>query len=123
MGNELAPLFMLPQDDETREEYYINDSIVNIFFELLEKRSDKFLNSYINHYSFNSHLATQLITGFKSEHEVLACFKVEKLRGVHKMFLPLCLSSHWVLLYVDIKEKKNFMVGSRPVFSNTILPF
>ncbi|KAH1095953.1 hypothetical protein J1N35_012874, partial [Gossypium stocksii] len=57
MGNELAPLFMVPQDDETREEYYINDSVVNIFFELLKKRSNKFSNAYINHYSFNSHLA------------------------------------------------------------------
>ncbi|TYH81877.1 hypothetical protein ES332_D02G016400v1, partial [Gossypium tomentosum] len=105
MGNELAPLFMVPQDDETREEYYINDSVVNVFFELLKKRSDEFPNAYINHYSFSSHLVTQLIEGLKSEHEVLAWFKVEKLRGVHKMFLPLCISSHWVLLYVDIKEK------------------
>ncbi|MBA0875385.1 hypothetical protein Goshw_005067, partial [Gossypium schwendimanii] len=105
MGNELAPLFMVPQDDETREEYYINDSVVNVFFELLKKRSDKFPNAYINHYSFSSHLVTQLIEGFKSEHEVLAWLKVEKLRGVHKMFLPLCISSHWVLLCVDIKEK------------------
>ncbi|KAK8307870.1 hypothetical protein V6Z12_D02G015400 [Gossypium hirsutum] len=121
MGNELAPLFMVPQDDETREEYYINDSVVNVFFELLKKRSDKFPNAYINHYSFSSHLVTQLIEGFKSEHEVLAWLKVEKLRGVHKMLLPLCISSHWVLLYVDIKEKIFSWLDPNP--SSQILSF
>ncbi|KAK8364885.1 hypothetical protein V6Z12_A02G013100 [Gossypium hirsutum] len=102
----LAPLLMVPQSDETRKEYYINDSVVNAFFELLKKRYDKFPNTYINHYSFDSQIAAQLIQGSRSEHEVLIWFKAEKLRGVHKLFLPLCLSSHWVLFYVDIKEKK-----------------
>ncbi|TYG83749.1 hypothetical protein ES288_D01G192500v1 [Gossypium darwinii] len=86
MGNEFAHLFMVPQDDETQKKYYINDSvIVNAFFELLKKRSESFPNAYINHYSFSSHLATQLIEGFKSEHEVLTWFKAEKLTGEQKL--------------------------------------
>ncbi|XP_040943813.1 uncharacterized protein [Gossypium hirsutum] len=105
-GEILAPLLMVPQSDETRKECYINDSVVNAFFELLKKRSDEFSNTYINHYSFDSQIAAQLIKGCRSELEVLNWFKAEKLRGVHKLFLLLCLSSHWVLFYVDIKEKK-----------------
>ncbi|TYG77875.1 hypothetical protein ES288_D02G010900v1 [Gossypium darwinii] len=105
-GKILAPLLMVPQGDETREEYYIKDLVVNTFFELLKKRSDKFSNIYINHYSFGSQIATQLIEGTRTEQEVLAWFKVDELRGVHKMFLPMSLSEHWVLFYVDAKEKK-----------------
>ncbi|KAL1110831.1 hypothetical protein V6Z11_D02G013800 [Gossypium hirsutum] len=85
------------------------------------KRLDKWRKDELNGYiaSFD----TQLIQESRSELEVLIWFKAEKLRGVHKLFLPLCLSSHWVLFYVDIKEKKVFMVGSRSIFPNTILPF
>ncbi|TYH88555.1 hypothetical protein ES332_D01G195100v1 [Gossypium tomentosum] len=121
MGNEFAHLFMVPQDDETRKKYYINDSvIVNAFFELLKKRFESFPNAYINHYSFSSHLATQLIEGFKSEHEVLTWFKAEKLTGEQKLFLPLCLSSHWVLLYVDIKGKKFHVRNNIPTQKNSV---
>ncbi|KAB2045690.1 hypothetical protein ES319_D01G178500v1, partial [Gossypium barbadense] len=121
MGNEFAHLFMVPQDDETRKKYYINDSvIVNAFFELLKKRSESFPNAYINHYSFSSHLATQLIEGFKSEHEVLTWFKAEKLTGEQKLFLPLCLLSHWVLLYVDIKGKKFHVRNNIPTQKNSV---
>nr|KJB28152.1 hypothetical protein B456_005G031000 [Gossypium raimondii] len=105
-GEKLAPLLMMPQGDETREEYYIEDLVVNTFFELLKKRSDKFPNIYINHYSFGSQIATQLIEGPRTEQEVLAWVKVDELRGAHKMFLPMSLSKHWVLFYVDTKEKK-----------------
>ncbi|KAB2039498.1 hypothetical protein ES319_D02G013900v1 [Gossypium barbadense] len=105
-GEILAPLLMVPQGDETRKEYYIEDLVVNTFFELLKKRSDKFPNIYINHYSFNSQIATQLIEGPRTEQEVLAWVKVDELRGVHKMFLPMSLSKHWVLFYADTKEKK-----------------
>ncbi|KAL1180954.1 hypothetical protein V6Z11_A02G013800 [Gossypium hirsutum] len=83
-GEILAPLLMVPQSDETRKECYINDSVVNAFFELLKKRSDEFSNTYINHYSFDSQIAAQLIKGCRSELEVLNWFKAEKLRGVHK---------------------------------------
>ncbi|KAK8307853.1 hypothetical protein V6Z12_D02G014200 [Gossypium hirsutum] len=105
-GEILAPLLMVPQGDETRKEYYIEDLVVNTFFELFKKRSDKFPNIYINHYSFNSQIATQLIEGPRTEQEVLAWVKVDELRGVHKMFLPMSLSKHWVLFYADTKEKK-----------------
>ncbi|KAH1095973.1 hypothetical protein J1N35_012894 [Gossypium stocksii] len=120
-GEILAPLLMMPQSDETRKKYYINDSVVNAFFELLKKRSDTFPNTYINHYSFDSQIAAQLIQGSRSEHEVLIWFKAEKLRGVHILFLPLCLSSHWVLLYVDIKEKKFSLLDPDP--SSLILSY
>ncbi|KHG16976.1 Sentrin-specific protease 1 [Gossypium arboreum] len=50
--------------------------------------------------------STCLIKGSKLEDEVLGWFKAEKLRGVHKLFLPMCLSAHWVLFCVDTREKK-----------------
>ncbi|KAK8307874.1 hypothetical protein V6Z12_D02G015700 [Gossypium hirsutum] len=106
MGENLTPLLVAPHCDETLREYYIDDSVVNTFFKLLKKRSDKFPNVYIKHYSFDSQIATFLIKGSKLEDEVLAWFKDEKLRGVHKLFLPMCLSAHWVLFCVDTKEKK-----------------
>ncbi|XVF29458.1 hypothetical protein REPUB_Repub15cG0123000 [Reevesia pubescens] len=50
--------------------------------------------------------STFLIKGSRTEDEVLAWFKDEKLIGVHKLFLPLCLSAHWTLFSVDTKEQK-----------------
>ncbi|TYJ44854.1 hypothetical protein E1A91_A02G013700v1 [Gossypium mustelinum] len=123
MGDKLAPLLMVPHGDETRKEYYIDDSVVNTFFKLLKKRSDRFPKAYINHYSFDSQIATSLIQGSRSEHEVLAWFKAEKLRGAHKLFLPLCLSAHWVLFYVNTKEKKISWLDSNPstrIMSNNV---
>ncbi|XP_052483849.1 uncharacterized protein LOC105796370 isoform X2 [Gossypium raimondii] len=42
MGENLTPLLMVPHCDETLREYYIDDSVVNTYFKLLKKRSDKF---------------------------------------------------------------------------------
>ncbi|KAB2092200.1 hypothetical protein ES319_A02G013000v1 [Gossypium barbadense] len=106
MDEKLTPLLMVPHCDETLMGYYIDDSVVNAFFKLLKKRSDKYPNVYIKHYSFDPQIATCLIKGSKLEGEVLAWFKAEKLRGVHKLFLPMCLSAHWVLFCVDTREKK-----------------
>ncbi|XP_052483845.1 uncharacterized protein LOC105784864 isoform X4 [Gossypium raimondii] len=53
MSNELAPLFMVPQDDETREEYYINDSVVNVFLNCLRRDPINFQM----HTSITIHLA------------------------------------------------------------------
>ncbi|KAH1095961.1 hypothetical protein J1N35_012882 [Gossypium stocksii] len=120
MGDKLVPLLMVPHGDETRKEYYIDDYVVNTFFKLLKKRSDRFPKTYINHYSFDSQIATSLIQGSRSEHEVLAWFKAEKLRDAHKLFLPLCLS---VLFYVNTKEKKISWLDSNPssrIMSNNI---
>ncbi|MBA0844513.1 hypothetical protein Goarm_022487, partial [Gossypium armourianum] len=55
----------------------------------LDKWQKKYERNELNGYaaSFDELILeyeTQLIKGFKSEHEVLAWFKVEKLRGVHK---------------------------------------
>ncbi|TYG77887.1 hypothetical protein ES288_D02G012000v1 [Gossypium darwinii] len=123
MGENLTPLLMVPHCDETLREYYIDDSVVNTFFKLLKKRSDKFPNVYIKHYSFDSQIATFLIKGSKLEDEVLAWFKDEKLRGVHKLFLPMCLSAHWVLFCVDTKEKKISWLDPIPssqIMSNSV---
>ncbi|TYI38244.1 hypothetical protein ES332_A02G012200v1 [Gossypium tomentosum] len=113
-GEKLAPLLMVPRSDETRLEYYIDDSVVSTFFRLLKKRSDRFSKTYIDHYSFDPQIATFLITGSKLKQEVLDWFKDEKLRGVHKMFLPMCLSAHWILFYVDTKKKKISWLDPRP---------
>ncbi|XVF29445.1 hypothetical protein REPUB_Repub15cG0121700 [Reevesia pubescens] len=104
--SSLAPLLIIPSNVETRVEYHIDDSVVNTFFKLLKKRSDRFPKAYIKHYSFDSGVATCLIEGSRPEYEVLAWFIDEKLIGVHKLFLPLCLSSHWILFYVDTKDLK-----------------
>ncbi|KAH1095951.1 hypothetical protein J1N35_012872 [Gossypium stocksii] len=91
MGEKLTPLLMVPHCDETLIEYYIDDSVVNAFFKLLKKRSDKFPNVYIKHYSFDPQIATCLRKGSKSEDE---------------LFLLMCLSAHWVLFCIDTREKK-----------------
>ncbi|KAK5841235.1 hypothetical protein PVK06_010144 [Gossypium arboreum] len=95
-------------DDETtlREQGSWCREVVNAFFKLLKGRSDKYPNVYIKNYSFDPQIATCLIKGSKLEDEVLGWFKAEKLRGVHKLFLPMCLSAHWVLFCVDTREKK-----------------
>ncbi|KAK8498825.1 hypothetical protein V6N13_050421 [Hibiscus sabdariffa] len=111
---KLAPLLMASHGNETRKEYYIDDSVVNTFFKLLKKRSERYPGAYISHYSFDSQIATYLIDGSRSEQEVLSWFKAEKLAGVHKLFLPLCSSSHWLLFYVDTKEKKILWLDSNP---------
>ncbi|MBA0612262.1 hypothetical protein Godav_012889, partial [Gossypium davidsonii] len=80
--------------------------VINAFFKLLKERSRKFSKAYINHHSFDSQAANLLIKGSRSEQEVLARYKPDHLSGVHKLFLPLCLSDHWVLFYVDINAKK-----------------
>ncbi|XVF29455.1 hypothetical protein REPUB_Repub15cG0122700 [Reevesia pubescens] len=67
-----------------REQGAWHEKVVNIFFKLLEKRSNRFPKAYIKHYSFDSVVATFLITGSRSEEEVLDRFKDEKLIGVHK---------------------------------------
>ncbi|KAB2092192.1 hypothetical protein ES319_A02G012400v1 [Gossypium barbadense] len=114
MGEKLTPLLMVPRSDETRLEYYIDDSVVSTFFRLLKKRSDRFSKTYNDHYSFDPHIANFLITGSRLKQEVFDWFKAKKLRGVHKMFLPVCLSAHWVLFYVDTKKKKISWLDPRP---------
>ncbi|XP_040943901.1 uncharacterized protein [Gossypium hirsutum] len=105
-GDKLEPLLMVPRSTETQKKYHINEVVINAFFKLLKERSRKFSKAYINHYSFDSQAANLLIKGSRSEQEVLARYKPDHLSGVHKLFLPLCLSDHWVLFYVDINAKK-----------------
>ncbi|XVF65670.1 hypothetical protein PTKIN_Ptkin09bG0268300 [Pterospermum kingtungense] len=103
---KLRSLLIVPHDVETRADYYIDDSIVNIFFKLLKKRSDQSPKAYVNHFSFDSQIATYLIQGSRSKDELLSWFKNEKLDGAHKLFLPSCLSAHWILFFADTKEQK-----------------
>ncbi|KAK6255445.1 hypothetical protein SCA6_016750 [Theobroma cacao] len=102
---KLAPLLTVPHGVETQVKYYIDDSVVNTFFKLLKKRSDRFPKAYVSHYSFNSWIATYLIEGSRSESQVFSWFKDEKLKDVQKLFLPACLSAHWVLFCVDTKKR------------------
>ncbi|PPR82241.1 hypothetical protein GOBAR_AA38474 [Gossypium barbadense] len=120
-GDKLEHLLMVPRSTETQKKYHINEVVINAFFKLLKERSRKFSKAYINHYSFDSQAANLLIKGSRSEREVLARYKPDHLRGVHKLFLPLCLSDHWVLFYVDINAKKFSCLD--PYQSSGILSF
>ncbi|MBA0576399.1 hypothetical protein Golob_028013, partial [Gossypium lobatum] len=93
-GDKLEPLLMVPRSTETQKKYHINEVVINAFFKLLKERSRKFSKAYINHYSFDSQAA---------------------------LFLPLCLSDHWVLFYVDINAKKFSCLD--PYQSSGILSF
>ncbi|PPD73134.1 hypothetical protein GOBAR_DD29943 [Gossypium barbadense] len=84
-GDKLEHLLMVPRSTETQKKYHINEVVINAFFKLLKERSRKFSKAYINHYSFDSQAANLLIKGSRSEREVLARYKPDHLRGVHKV--------------------------------------
>ncbi|XVF65672.1 hypothetical protein PTKIN_Ptkin09bG0268500 [Pterospermum kingtungense] len=114
-GKALAPLLKIPPhhvDWEDARSYYIGDIVVNQFFVLLERRYKRFPHEYFKHYSFDSSTATFLINGSKSESEVLSWVKQEDLKGVRKVFLPMCLHEHWLLFYADIDDKKLLWLDS-----------
>ncbi|XVF65689.1 hypothetical protein PTKIN_Ptkin09bG0269300 [Pterospermum kingtungense] len=52
------------------------------------------------------HYSNYLIKGSRSKDEILSWYKKENLEGKQKLFLPLCLSAHWILFSVDTKEQK-----------------
>ncbi|KAK6266560.1 hypothetical protein QUC31_017397 [Theobroma cacao] len=110
----VEPLLIIPHDKEFRHKYYIDDSVVNEFFELLKRRTERFPDMYVKHYSFDSSIA-RLIKESKTDSVLLDKLKssVEKkqdkiveLKDAEKLFLPLCFLSHWILFYVDTKKQK-----------------
>ncbi|XVF65671.1 hypothetical protein PTKIN_Ptkin09bG0268400 [Pterospermum kingtungense] len=111
----LVPLLKIPPHDndlEDAQSFYIEDTVVNHYFVLLERRYKKFPHKYLKHYSFDSSTATLLINGLKLESEVLRPVKQKDLEGVRKVFLPLCLHEHWILFYADIDDKKLLWLDS-----------
>ncbi|GLT34616.1 hypothetical protein SLA2020_091230 [Shorea laevis] len=85
----LAPL-VIPLVDAiiqgTPQAYYIGEEVLNTYFRLLMKRSEKNSSMFLKHTSLDSSTA---------------------------LFLPLCFSSHWTLFYVDIKDRKFVWLDSR----------
>ncbi|XVF37632.1 hypothetical protein REPUB_Repub20aG0026200 [Reevesia pubescens] len=114
-GKALEPLLLIPPRDGDlgiAQKYYIEDTVVNQFFDLLKRRSEKFPHKYVKHYSFESYIAAFLIAGSKTESEVLSWIKQDDLKGVSKLFLPICLREHWLLFYVDIDDNKLLWLDS-----------
>ncbi|XP_039020795.1 uncharacterized protein LOC120152691 [Hibiscus syriacus] len=104
MGDKLTPLLIVTRRNENRTLFYIEDLVVNTFFKLLRKRSERFPGAYINHYSFDSQIATFLIDGSKSEHEVLACLK-ERSSQVYINCFYHCVYQHTGFFSMLIQEK------------------
>ncbi|GMI97931.1 UB-like protease 1B [Hibiscus trionum] len=89
-----------------KKKYYINDEVVNKFFDLLKRRYEKFPHKYLKHHSFDSATAAWLIDKSKTEAHVLKGLEKEDLKDVAKLFVPMCLHEHWILFYADIDAKK-----------------
>ncbi|XVF66259.1 hypothetical protein PTKIN_Ptkin10aG0020900 [Pterospermum kingtungense] len=114
-GKALAPLLKAPPHDndlEDAQSYYIEDTVVNQYFVLLERRYKRFPHKYLKHYSFDSSTATFLIEGLKSEYGVLRPVNQNDLKGVRKVLLPMCLHGHWLLFVADIDDKKLLWLDS-----------
>ncbi|KAK8661605.1 hypothetical protein V6N13_091203 [Hibiscus sabdariffa] len=67
---------------------------------------ERFPHKYLKHHSFDSAIATLLINGLKTGSQVLKGFEKVDLKDVAKLFLPMCLHEHWIVLYADIDVKK-----------------
>ncbi|KAK8661610.1 hypothetical protein V6N13_091208 [Hibiscus sabdariffa] len=114
-GQSLAPLLRIPPRDGELwypQNYYINDEVVNQFFILLKRRYERFPHKYLKHHSFDSAIATLLINGTKTGSQVLKGFEKVDLKDVAKLFMPMCLHEHWILLYADIDSKNLIWMDS-----------
>ncbi|XWS13182.1 hypothetical protein CRYUN_Cryun36dG0015600 [Craigia yunnanensis] len=114
-GDALAPLLMIPPhdvDSKNAQNYYIEDTVVDQFFILLKGRYKRFPQKYLKHHSFDSSTATFLINESKAESQLLSWVKHEDLKGVSKVFLPMCFHEHWLLFYADIDDKKLIWLDS-----------
>ncbi|OMO98114.1 Geminivirus AR1/BR1 coat protein [Corchorus capsularis] len=89
LDKALAPLLLIPPSDDVHlqnpQQYYIDDTVVNKFFILLQRKYDKFPSKYLKHHSFDSAAA---------------------------VFLPMCLNKHWLLFCADIDNKNLLWLDS-----------
>ncbi|CAK7338715.1 unnamed protein product [Dovyalis caffra] len=90
---------------EKENQYYVDDSVINAFFELLRKRAEQFPNSYIKNYSLPTWMISFLLSGKWSETKALSFLKIEEIAGSLKLFVPVCLKDHWILICVDIEKQ------------------
>ncbi|XVF29448.1 hypothetical protein REPUB_Repub15cG0122000 [Reevesia pubescens] len=116
LNEVLKPLLLIPPPPDVSlgdaQKYYIDDRVVDQFFILLKGRYESFPHKYLKHYSFNSLNTALFINGSKTESEMLSWVKEEDLKGVRKLFLPICLHEHWLLFYVDIDDKRLLWLDS-----------
>ncbi|GLT34594.1 hypothetical protein SLA2020_091010 [Shorea laevis] len=134
----LTPLFIPLVDaiiQATPQVYYIGDEAMNIYFDLLKRRSEENPNMFLKHDYVDSSTVSFLLNG--CEPIVPSWITPEKQINTCKLFLPFCLSDHWTLFYVDIKYHKFVLLNSlrdttevssvtlkqiRSWFENTLLP-
>ncbi|XP_011035375.1 PREDICTED: DELLA protein GAIP-like isoform X3 [Populus euphratica] len=107
----LASLLRIPPSSTPiREEkqYYVDDSVINAFFDLLKKRQEKFPDWYKRNSSLPTWTMTFLLSGKWTMTKLLSCINIEDIAGTAKLFIPLCLENHWILICVDM-EKREFL--------------
>ncbi|KAJ6867693.1 hypothetical protein NC652_038795 [Populus alba x Populus x berolinensis] len=49
--------------------------------------------------------STFLLTGKWTESKVLSYLNIEEIAGTSKLFIPVCLENHWILICVDIERR------------------
>ncbi|KAG6742254.1 hypothetical protein POTOM_055544 [Populus tomentosa] len=104
----LASLLRIPPSNTPifeAKQYYVDDSVINAYFELLRKRWKEFPNLYMKNYSLPTWIMTFWLTGKWTESKVLSYLNTEKIAGTSKLFIPVCLKNHWILICVDIERR------------------
>ncbi|XP_061978982.1 uncharacterized protein LOC133699654 isoform X3 [Populus nigra] len=136
----LASLLRIPPSSTPileEKQYYVDDSVINAFFDLLKKRQEKFPDwykrnsslptwtmvrkiktwpSFASLYSLSLTCVqcngqiykTFLLSGKWTMTKLLSCINIEEIAGTAKLFIPLCLENHWILICVDM-EKREFL--------------
>nr|XP_034890373.1 uncharacterized protein LOC118030400 isoform X2 [Populus alba] len=107
----LASLLRIPPSStliHEEKQYYVDDSVINAFFDLLKKRQEKFPKWYKRHSSLPTWTMTFLLSGKWTMMKLQSCINIEEIAGTAKLFIPLCLENHWILICVDM-EKREFL--------------
>ncbi|XP_061978983.1 DELLA protein GAIP-like isoform X4 [Populus nigra] len=107
----LASLLRIPPSSTPileEKQYYVDDSVINAFFDLLKKRQEKFPDWYKRNSSLPTWTMTFLLSGKWTMTKLLSCINIEEIAGTAKLFIPLCLENHWILICVDM-EKREFL--------------
>ncbi|GKV39221.1 hypothetical protein SLEP1_g47027 [Rubroshorea leprosula] len=119
----------------TPQVYYIGDEAMDMYFDLLKRRSEENPNMFLKHDYVGSSTVSFLLNG--CEPIVPSWITPEKQINTCKLFLPFCLLDHWTLFYVDIKYQKFVWLNSlrdttevlnvtlkqiKSWFENTLLP-